>query len=67
MKVQRLEFKIHIKETPKEYIDNLILGLIHSGYDAYFDFEKENICFTGWSDEVIANEIKEEDDESINS
>jgi hypothetical protein len=62
MKTQRLEFKINIKETPKEYIDNLILGLVHSGYNAYLDYEKENICFTGWSDEVIGSEIKEEDD-----
>lgn len=58
MESKRLEFKINIKDTPKEYVDYLILGLTHSGYDAYFDYEKENICFTGWSDEVIGSEIK---------
>ena len=52
-KVEELEFKIYIKKTPKEQINNLILGLVHSGYSVYFDFEKEHICFNGWSDEVI--------------
>lgn len=53
-----LEFKISIKDTPKEHIEGLILGLVYSGYEAYFDFEKENICFTGWSDEIISQKIQ---------
>lgn len=57
--VRRIEVKINIENTPKEYINNLILGLIHSGYEAYFDYEKKHICFTGWSDELI-EEIKNE-------
>lgn len=57
--VRRIEVKINIENTPKEYINNLILGLIHSGYEAYFDSERDNICFTGWSDELI-EEIKNE-------
>ena len=56
--VKELEFKIHIKDTPKEYIDYLILGLVHSGYSAHFDFKAEHICFEGWSDEVITQKIK---------
>lgn len=47
-----------LKETPKEHIEGLILGLVYSGYEAYFDFEKENICFTGWSDEIISQKIQ---------
>lgn len=60
--VKQLEFKIHIKETPKEHVNGLILGLVHSGYSVYFDYEKEHICFNGWSDEVITQkvEVKEE-------
>ena len=52
-----LEFKINIKETPEEYVKGLILGLVFSGYEAYFDFEKEHIIFTGYSDEVITNDV----------
>lgn len=53
MEAKRAGFKIDIKGTPKEYVDNLILGMVHSGYDVYFDFEKEHLCFTGWMDEVV--------------
>ena len=53
-----LEFKINIQNTPKEHIDGIILGLVYSGYEAYFDFEKENICFTGWADEIISQKIQ---------
>lgn len=59
--VKRYEFKINIKETPKDKVEGLILSLVYSGYEAYFDYEKENICFTGWSDEVISAEIVELD------
>jgi hypothetical protein len=59
MNEKTLEFKINIKDTPKEYVDYLILALVHSGYEAYFDFDKEHVCFTGWSDEIIGGEIKE--------
>jgi hypothetical protein len=52
-------FKIHIKDTPKDKVEGLILGLVYSGYNVYFDYEKENLCFTGWIDEVIGNGIKE--------
>lgn len=51
---KQLEFKINIKETPKEYVEGLILGLVYSGYEAYFTFERECICFTGWSDDIIS-------------
>jgi hypothetical protein len=55
--VKMLEFKINIQDTPKEYIDGLILGLVHSGYSVYTDMEKENVCFNGWADEVITQKI----------
>ena len=55
--VKKAEFKINIKDSPKEYVDGLILGLIYSGYDVYFDYEKEHVCFIGWKDEII-KEIK---------
>jgi hypothetical protein len=55
--VGNLEFKINIQHTTKEYIDNLILGLVHSGYYVYFDFDFENICFN-WSDEIITEKVK---------
>ena len=47
------EFKIYIKNTQQNYVDGIILGLVHSGYNTYFDFEKENIVFQGWKDEVM--------------
>ncbi|MHA1844458.1 MAG: hypothetical protein ACTSWG_03175 [Candidatus Helarchaeota archaeon] len=55
--VKKAEFKINIQDTPKEYLDGLILGLIYSGYDVYFDYEKKYVCFIGWKDEII-KEIK---------
>jgi len=59
--VKQKEFKIHIKETPEKHIDGLILGLVYSGYEAYLDFEKEHVCFTGWSDEVISETYEEKE------
>lgn len=56
--VKQLEFKINIEDTPKEYVDGLILGLVHSGYSAYFDFEKKSVCFNGWSDDIITQKVK---------
>ena len=52
-KSRSVEIKINVKETKQPYIDNLVLGLIHSGYDVYFSYDKEEVCFTGWSDELI--------------
>jgi hypothetical protein len=54
----QLEFKINVEDTPKEYIDGLILGLIHSGYATYFSFDNKEVCFTGFADEVITQEVK---------
>ena len=51
--VKLSEFKINIEDTPKEYVDGLILGLVHSGYATYFSYNNEHVCFEGWSDEVI--------------
>lgn len=31
----------------------------YSGYNVYFDYEKEHLVFTGWKDELI-EEIKNE-------
>ena len=56
--VKLLEFKINIKGTPKEYVDGLILGLVHCGYDVYLSGESEEVCFNGWADEVITQKIK---------
>jgi hypothetical protein len=56
--IQKVEVKINIEDCKQPYIDNLILGLVHAGYDAYFCSAKEEICFTGWKDELIT-EIKE--------
>jgi len=58
----RLEFKINIETCPKEYIDGLVLGLVHAGYATYFDYEKEHICFEGWSDEVITQKVEVKDE-----
>jgi hypothetical protein len=53
--MKSLEYKIYIKETPKQYIDQLVLSLVHSGYEVYFDYDREHVCFTGYIDEVITN------------
>lgn len=48
------EFKINIEETPKEYVDGLILGLVHSGYETYIGYGNKEVCFQGWRDEVMS-------------
>lgn len=50
-----MEFKIYIKDTDKEYVNGLMLGLIYSGYEVYFDWGREHIVFTGNLDEVCPN------------
>lgn len=59
-----MEFKINITETDEKYIRYLIIGLVQSGYEVYFDFEKEHLVFTGYISEVcdmdvLKKEIKE--------
>ena len=56
--VKQLEFKINIQDTPKEYIDGLILGLVHSGHNAYLSHNNEDVCFTGWSDDIITQKVE---------
>lgn len=51
--IKRAEFKINIENTPKEYIDGLILGIVHSGYDVYLSSENKAVCFTGWIDDIM--------------
>jgi len=58
MTTKLLEFKIDIKETSKEYVNGLILGLVHSGYCVYLDIDKEHICFNGYAGDVITQKIK---------
>ena len=52
-----LEYKIAIKGVGEKYVDYLILGLVHAGYEAYFDIDNENVCFTGWADDVITQKV----------
>jgi len=57
--MDRVEISINIENTPKEYIDNLILGLVHSGYDVYLGNDNTSICFTGFKDELVTDIKKE--------
>jgi len=56
--VIKVEIKISTENMKQPYIDNLILGLVHAGYEAYLS-DENHVCFTGWKDELIT-EIKEE-------
>ncbi len=47
-----MEFRINIEDTTKEYIDGLILGLVHAGYNVYFDIDKDNLIFVGYLGDV---------------
>ncbi len=53
-----LEFSIDISETPKDRLDGLILGLIYSGYEVYFDIDRDVVCFQGWADEVLPENVE---------
>ena len=52
-----LEYKIDIADSSEKYINYLILGLVHAGYEAYFDWEKKSVCFTGYADDVISQKV----------
>jgi len=58
-KMDRVEISIDIKDTPRKYVDNMILGLVHSGYDVYLGNDNTSLCFTGLKDELVT-EIKKE-------
>ena len=51
--MKKYQVSMNIEETSKEYIDQLILGLVHSGYEVYFNWEKTAICFITLENEVI--------------
>jgi len=51
--VKKIEVKINVEDSTQPYIDNLILGLVHAGYDGYFSLGNKDVCFTGWKDELI--------------
>ena len=55
---KRVEVKINIEDCEQPYIDNLILGLVHCGYDCYLSYDNKEVCFTAWKDETIT-EIEE--------
>jgi hypothetical protein len=50
---KKIEVKINVEKISQPYIDNLILGLVHAGYEAYFSEENKDVCFTGWNDDLI--------------
>lgn len=56
--VKQLEFKINVEQCSKEHVNGLILGLVHAGYNAYFSYDKQDVCFNGWSDEIITQKVK---------
>jgi len=49
-------YEISLRITEKNYVDSLIVALVQQGYEVYFDYEKEHICFQTVEDEV--REIK---------
>ncbi len=51
-----MSFEISIKIIDNEYIDPLILSLVHQGYSVYFNKEEEVVCFSATEEEVT--EIK---------
>ena len=53
----QLEFNIDITNTPREYIDGLILGLVHSGYCTYISIDKDSVCFTGCAKDIITQDV----------
>lgn len=51
--VKQINVKINIEDCKQPYIDNLILALAHCGYSPYFSYGNQEICFSGWKDELI--------------
>ncbi len=41
------------QQEDKKYIDQLIISLVHQGYSVYIGYDKDSICFTTNSGEVI--------------
>lgn len=55
LKSKLTEFKINIEGAEKKYVDGLILGLVHAGHQVYFGWDKQDVIFTGWLDEVTGD------------
>ena len=46
-------YEIRIKILDKDYVDSLILALVHQGYEVYFSYDNEEICYIPADDEVM--------------
>ena len=56
--MKALEFKINIDDTQEKHVEGLILGLVYSGYEAYFSYNKAHICFTGHPSDIITQKVE---------
>ena len=50
-------YEIAIAIVKPEHVDAMILGLVHQGYDVYYNEEDAKLCFTAPDEEVT--ELKE--------
>lgn len=46
-------YQIQIRGVKRRHIDQLILALVHAGYDAYLDCDKDGVCFTAPDEDVV--------------
>jgi len=49
-------FELSMRVLDKEYVDTLIVSLVHQGYDIYYNAEEGVVCMTIDESELI--EIK---------
>ena len=50
-------YEVAIDISKPEHVDAMILGLVHQGYNVYYNEEEKKLCFSATEDDVI--EIKE--------
>ncbi len=45
-------YEIAIQILDKDYVDTLIVSLVHQGYSVYYNDNENVVCFTTHGDEV---------------
>jgi len=46
------EFEVAIDIICPEHVDAMILGLVHQGYNVYYNREEKKLCLTTTDDDV---------------
>ena len=49
-----MKYEVAIRILDKEYVDNLIVSLVHQGYSVYYNDDESVVCFTATDEEITS-------------